>query len=134
MKLESKINSKLYAFVDRNMISTVLRNLLSNSIKFTNVDDSVFLEAKVNNEFIEISVTDTGIGIPESNIDKIFSIDSNISTKGTAKESGTGLGLIISYEFVERNGGTLIVKSEEGKGTEFMFTVPVYKEFKGLIN
>jgi signal transduction histidine kinase len=134
VKLESKINSKLYAFIDRNMISTVIRNLLSNSIKFTNVDDSVFLEAKVNNDFIEISVTDTGIGIPESNIDKIFSIDSNISTKGTAKESGTGLGLIISHEFVKRNGGTLIVKSEEGKGTEFMFTVPVYKESKGLIN
>ncbi|NOQ26182.1 MAG: cyclic nucleotide-binding domain-containing protein [Bacteroidales bacterium] len=128
VKLESRINNKLYAYIDRNMISTVIRNLLSNSIKFTNVNDTVFLEAKVVNDFIEISVTDTGIGIPESNIDKIFSIDSNISTKGTAEESGTGLGLIISHEFVIKNGGTIIVKSEEGKGTEFTFTIPVYKD------
>ena len=128
VKLESKINNKLHAYIDKNMISTVIRNLLSNSIKFTNINDSVFLEAKANNDFIEIRVADTGIGISESNIDKIFNIDSNISTQGTAEESGTGLGLIISHEFVEKNGGTIIVKSEEGKGTEFMFTVPVYKD------
>lgn len=88
----------------------------------------MFLEAKVNNDFIEISVTDTGIGIPENNIDKIFSIDSNISTKGTDEELGTGLGLIISHEFVEKNGGIINVKSEVGKGTEFMFTVPIFND------
>jgi two-component system sensor histidine kinase/response regulator len=126
--LESKITSDLYAFIDRNMITTVLRNLISNSIKFTNSNDIISLEAKVNKDFIEISVIDSGVGIPKNSIDKIFKIDSNISTQGTKEETGTGLGLIISSEFVEKNGGTIIVKSEEGEGTQFMFTVPLYKD------
>ena len=71
---------------------------------------------------------DTGVGIPSENIDKIFRIDSHISTQGTMDEAGTGLGLTISREFVEKNGGTINVKSKEGNGTEFTFTVPVYKD------
>lgn len=128
VNLESRINIDLYAYIDRNMITTVLRNLISNAIKFTRANDTIILAAKVNNNFIEVSVSDTGIGIPYDNIDKIFKIDSNISTQGTDDESGTGLGLIISHEFVEKNGGTIIVKSEEGKGTTFMFTVPIINE------
>jgi signal transduction histidine kinase len=128
VNLESKINAGLYANIDKNMITTVIRNLISNSIKFTNTNDRIILDAKKNNEFIEVSVTDTGIGIPDINIDKIFRIDSNISTQGTAEEAGTGLGLIISHEFVEKNGGTIVVKSVEGKGTEFMFTVPIFTD------
>ena len=127
VNLISNLNNELFAYIDRNMMTTVLRNLISNAIKYTNANDSIYLEAKLNNNFIEISVIDTGIGIPKENIDNIFKIDSNISTQGTAEESGTGLGLIICHEFVEKNGGTIIVKSEEGKGTEFMFTVPVFK-------
>ncbi len=128
VKIDMNIKMGLLAFIDRNMINTVLRNLISNSVKFTNSGDSINIEAKSFNEHIEIIVTDTGIGVPEENLEKIFKIDSHISTQGTADEIGTGLGLIISREFVEKNGGTINVKSKEGNGTQFMFTVPVYKE------
>ncbi len=128
VKINANIKMGLFAYVDRNMINTVLRNLISNSVKFTNSGDIINIEAESINEHIEIVVTDTGIGVPEANLKKIFKIDSHISTQGTADEIGTGLGLIISREFVEKNGGTINVKSKEGNGTQFMFTVPVYKE------
>ena len=128
IRMDSKVRIGLFAFIDKNMISTVLRNLISNSIKFTNSGGEITVDGKINNEVIEISVTDTGVGIPENNIDEIFKIDSNISTQGTEDEPGTGLGLIISREFVEKNGGSINVKSKEGIGTQFMFTVPVYKD------
>ena len=128
VKIDTNVKMNLFAFIDRNMITTVLRNLISNSIKYTNKGDNINIEAKYINKHIEISVTDNGIGIPEKNIDKIFRIDSDISTQGTANEAGTGLGLIISREFVEKNGGTINVKSKEGNGAQFMFTVPIYKE------
>ena len=128
VKIDTNVKMGFFAYIDRNMITTVLRNLISNSVKFTNRGDNINIEAKYINEQIEITVTDTGIGISEKNIDKIFRIDSNISTKGTADEIGTGLGLIISREFVEKNGGTINVQSKEGNGTQFKFTVPVYKD------
>ncbi|MCD4833299.1 MAG: cyclic nucleotide-binding domain-containing protein [Bacteroidales bacterium] len=128
VKINANVKMGLFAYIDKNMICTVLRNLISNSVKFTNSGDIINIEAKSLNEHIEIMVTDTGIGVPEENLKKIFKIDSHISTQGTADEIGTGLGLIISREFVEKNGGTINVKSKEGNGTQFMFTVPVYKE------
>lgn len=128
INLVSNVKMQTYIFADRNMITTVLRNLISNSIKFTNRGDFITLEAIKLNENVEISVTDTGIGIPEKNLKKIFNIDANISTQGTEDEPGTGLGLIISREFVEKNGGTIYVKSQEGKGTQFSFKIPVYKD------
>ncbi len=128
VKINANVKMGLFAYIDKNMICTVLRNLISNSVKFTNSGDIINIEAKSINEHIEIMVTDTGIGVPEENLKKIFKIDSHISTQGTADEIGTGLGLIISREFVEKNGGTINVKSKEGNGTQFMFTVPVYKE------
>jgi len=128
VRIDANVKMDLLAFIDRNMICTVFRNLISNSIKFTNPGDIINIEAKSINEHIEIIVTDTGIGVPEENLEKIFKIDSNISTQGTADETGTGLGLIISREFVEKNGGTINVKSKEGNGAQFMFTVPIYKE------
>lgn len=128
VKIDTNIKMGLFAYIDRNMINTVLRNLISNSVKFTNSGDIINIEAKSINEHIEIIVSDTGIGVPEENLKKIFKIDSHLSTQGTADEIGTGLGLIISREFVEKNGGTINVNSKEGNGTQFMFTVPVYKE------
>lgn len=128
VKINANVKMGLFAYIDKNMICTVLRNLISNSVKFTNSGDIINIEAKSINEHIEIMVTDTGIGVPEEKLEKIFKIDSHISTQGTADEIGTGLGLIISREFVEKNGGTINVKSKEGNGTQFMFTVPIYKE------
>ena len=110
------------------MIGTVLRNLISNAVKFTNSGDQILIDAQVVDQNVEICVSDTGIGIAEKNIEMMFKIDSHLSTPGTADETGTGLGLIISREFVEKNSGAIFVKSTEGKGAEFKFTIPVYKD------
>jgi signal transduction histidine kinase len=127
VKIVVDIPMDTYANVDRNMISTVIRNLVSNAVKFTNNGDKITISSEHVNNAIHINITDTGIGIPDKNLDKIFRIDSNLSTQGTADEAGTGLGLIISKEFVEKNGGTIHVESAEGKGSKFTFTVPTLK-------
>ncbi len=128
VRIDVKVPLQTYAFIDKNMITTVLRNLLSNAVKFTNAGDQITIKTNINNNLIEVSVKDTGIGIPKNNLEYIFKIDSNISTQGTADEYGTGLGLIISKEFVEKNEGTIVVNSKEGIGTEFIFTIPLYKD------
>jgi len=89
-------------FADKNMLATILRNLISNAIKFTGTEGSILISSKEqkNSNFIEISVKDTGVGIPKESIDELFHIDKNVSTTGTENETGTGLGLIICKEFV----------------------------------
>jgi len=126
IKLTSNVDIGLYASIDKNMIRTVLRNLISNAIKYTHKNGEVGLRATVNGNFIYVSVFDTGVGIPKENLDKIFKIDTNISTQGTDDETGTGLGLIIAQEFVEQNGGEISVSSQEGKGSEFTLKLPAY--------
>ena len=117
-----------YALVDKNMISTVLRNLVSNAIKFTKEGGEVAIESNKIDNFIKVTVSDTGVGISEENKKNIFEIDNNISTIGTNNEVGTGLGLIIVREFVEKNGGSITVDSTEGVGTKFSFTIPAFRE------
>ena len=95
VEIYSNVDRILNAIIDKNMITTVFRNLISNAIKFTNRGDNITINAKKIDGYIEISVEDSGIGIPEQNLNQIFKIDSNISTQGTAEEPGTGLGLII---------------------------------------
>ena len=113
-------------FADKNMIATVLRNLISNAIKFTNKNGNVVISSgkQSNSNFFEISVKDIGVGIPKNKINNLFRIDKNISTKGTEKETGTGLGLILCKEFVKKHGGEIWVESELGKGSDFKFTIP----------
>jgi len=113
-------------FADQNMITTVLRNLISNAMKFTNKKGSITISAKkqTDNNFTEINVSDTGIGIPKDKIEDLFRIDKNTSTQGTENETGTGLGLILCNEFVEKHGGKIWVESEAGKGSSFIFTIP----------
>ena len=117
-------NAMIYA--DKEMISTVLRNLISNGIKFTDKDGTISVTAKVG-DTTTISVTDTGVGISAEKVKKIFDLDSQYSTKGTQNENGTGLGLKLSYEFVEKNNGKMWVKSEPGKGSSFYFSLPKRK-------
>jgi signal transduction histidine kinase len=114
------------------MISTVFRNLLSNAIKFTPEGGRVTLELKrlsVEDGQVcyEVSVSDNGIGIPKERLDQLFRMDNTESTKGTANESGTGLGLLLCYDFVIRNSGSLRAESEIGKGSRFIFTLPAMK-------
>jgi signal transduction histidine kinase len=110
-------------FADYNMISTVIRNLMGNAVKFTEKGEiRVTIKAIVNH--LEVSISDSGIGIPEKMQAEIFEIDHKKSTAGTRGERGNGLGLLICKEFVQKNGGEISVTSAKGKGTTFTFTVP----------
>ncbi|MGB9911814.1 MAG: sensor histidine kinase, partial [Candidatus Kapaibacteriota bacterium] len=115
--------------LDRNMFTTVLRNLLSNAIKFSYRNSKVIINIENfydgNIPSLRVSVTDFGVGIPKEQKDKLFKIEHNISTTGTEKEQGTGLGLILCSELIKLHGGKIWVESEEGKGTTFVFSIPV---------
>jgi len=108
---------------DMNSIKTVLRNLFSNALKFTEEGGEVKVYSVKENEKIKVSVQDSGIGMDDEQADKLFRIDQNQSTKGTNNEEGTGLGLILCKEFVEKNGGEIWVESKKGTGTTFHFTL-----------
>lgn len=117
-------------FADENMMKTVIRNLVSNAIKFTDLGGRIILSTEVKEKFVEIRVTDNGIGIPEEILSRLFKNTDHISTRGTSNESGTGLGLLICKEFVELNRGSIKIESEVGKGTTFCFTIPLADEEK----
>jgi signal transduction histidine kinase len=110
---------------DYSTIKTVIANLFSNAIKFSNQGGEIRVEAMEINKWIEVSVIDNGIGIPKEVLPNLFSIDEGYSTKGTGNEKGSGLGLILCKEFVEKNGGKIWVESEVGKGSTFFFTLPM---------
>ncbi|HLN53279.1 MAG TPA: ATP-binding protein [Lentimicrobium sp.] len=115
--------TKVYA--DLNMIRTVIRNLLSNSIKFSYEGATVTIEAHIQKKAVIICITDTGTGIEPKMLSALFSLNEEIrSTKGTANEKGTGLGLILCKEFIEKNGGKISVQSQVGEGSKFCFTIP----------
>jgi len=105
------------------MISTILRNLISNAIKFTNQGGEIAISAEKTAKEIFISVSDNGMGIAPERLEKLFSIGKSDSTLGTNKEKGTGLGLILCKEFVESHGGKIWVESKQGKGSTFYVTL-----------
>jgi PAS domain S-box-containing protein len=116
---------KIYA--DEKMINSVLRNLLSNSVKFTRKNGIVVGKAReIEEGMVEISVTDTGVGIPGNTMAKLFKLGERVGSKGTANELSTGLGLVICKEFVEKNGGRIWVESKESIGSTFYFTLHNY--------
>ncbi|MFH0733738.1 MAG: PAS domain-containing sensor histidine kinase [bacterium] len=121
--IESKDDISIYA--DRKMINSVLSNLLSNSIKFTNKGGKITISTEVKKKFAKISIIDNGIGMDNKTLKALFKIDSNVSRNGTENEKGTGLGLILCKEFIERNGGKINVKSKINEGSIFTFTIPL---------
>lgn len=121
--IKTKLSQNLTVYADKPMINTVLRNLISNAIKFTNRGGEIIVAADKMGEEIIVSVSDNGIGISHERLEKIFRIDENNSTPGTNKEKGTGLGLILCKEFIEKHGGKIWVECEQGMGTVFYFTV-----------
>lgn len=123
VKLISNIKNHHFVYSDHDMTNTVLYNLISNSIKFTGEGGQITIGASLEDEFLCVSVRDTGIGIPEGIIPKLFNVAGNVSRKGTNDEAGTGLGLVICKEFVEKMGGKLWLESKEGVGTTFYFTL-----------
>jgi len=122
--LKSRNLENIQVYADENMIRTVLRNLVSNAIKFTHEGGWVIIRSSTNDQWVEISVSDSGIGIEPQNIDKLFRISEKFSSLGTANETGTGLGLMLCKEFVEKNGGKIWVESQPGLGSSFIFTLP----------
>lgn len=108
-------------FADTSMISTIIRNIISNAIKFTEEGGKIVVSTKLRRNKLYVSVEDTGIGIDEERLQKLFSIDENSSTLGTQNEKGTGLGLILCKEFVEKHGSSIEVESAPGKGSKFSF-------------
>ena len=125
--LECSCTDNLEIFVDVNMLNTVLRNLISNAIKFTNVGGHIKVSAALKQDHVEITISDNGIGIPKEKCNELFSIASNTTTPGTADENGSGLGLVLCKEFIQKNNGDIWVESEENKGSNFIFTLPIYK-------
>lgn len=122
----NSISEGQMVFADNNLFQTVIRNLLSNAIKFTNKGGNIILSAHSNDVgLIQISIKDSGIGISPEMIGKLFRIDSRTGRKGTEGELSTGLGLLLCKEFVEKHGGKIWVESEEGKGSNFYFTIPI---------
>jgi PAS domain S-box-containing protein len=121
---EPEIKADVYA--DTNMLTSILRNLLSNSIKFTPQNGQINLYTKLSGQnFVEIQIVDNGIGIEPERAKNIFNIGKSTSTFGTDNEKGSGLGLLLCKEFVEKNGGEIWVNSEPGKGSSFNFTLPL---------
>ena len=112
---------------DENMLKIILRNLISNAIKFTKSGGNINIVLISNENHVEISISDNGIGINEEKLKTLFNIISNTTSLGTANEKGSGLGLVLCKEFVEKQGGIIWVESLEGKGSDFKFTLPLYK-------
>lgn len=127
ISLVTNSSDSIEVFCDLEMIKTVLRNLVSNGLKFTGYGGIVSVKIKRINGTVEIMVEDTGVGITDKDKEKLFKIGNVSTSKGTDGERGTGLGLILCKEFIERNGGTIWVESEIGKGSKFIFTIPSKK-------
>jgi PAS domain S-box-containing protein len=116
----------LEVFADIDMLKAILRNLVSNAIKFTNINGQIDISAEKNQTNVTITVSDNGIGIEPENLIKLFDISQIQTTTGTEKEKGTGLGLVLCKQFVEKHRGKIWVVSKYGKGTEFKFTLPLF--------
>ncbi len=122
------IEPEISVFADIKMTNTILRNLISNAIKFSNPGGSISVSSESSKDSITIKVKDTGVGIEEKYLDKLFKTDVNYSTEGTAKEKGTGLGLVLCKELVEKQGGKIWVESKKNLGSTFYFTLPAGKQ------
>jgi len=126
IKLVNETSANSNVFADRDMIEIVLRNLITNAIKFSKSGDKITVTSSQKNGIIEVCVSDSGLGIPEETIGRLFG-KQTFSTRGTLNEKGTGLGLILCRDFVKLNGGTIWVESVLNKGSKFYFTLPTQK-------
>ena len=128
LTLSNVLGDDYIVYADMNMIKSVLQNLIVNAIKFSHPGGKVDVNAHKENTFVEIEVTDEGVGIDENKLAALFRVDSHESTKGTMGEKGSGLGLILCKEFIDKHGGEIRVESRPGQGSRFLFTVPLAVE------
>lgn len=124
IRIETKYNLGQTVYADKQLLLTILRNLTTNAIKFTPKEGKITISINDEENFTKISVEDTGIGIPEEEIPKIFSIDNKFKRKGTEGEPSSGLGLLLCKEFIEKHGGKIWVESKINEGSKFIFTLP----------
>ena len=122
-----ELPATLPVVADKDMLATVLRNLISNAIKFTRPEGEIKISAQLLQDEIQVKISDNGVGIPKIGIEKLFQISSKYSTSGTNNEQGTGLGLILCKDFIDKHHGKIWVESVEDKGSDFVFTLPVNK-------
>lgn len=132
IKISTRLDEGLSIEADYQMLSAVLRNLISNAIKFTHNGGFVHVEVDLNEKGVRFSVSDNGVGIKADDFVQLFRVDSNFSLAGTNNERGTGLGLSLSKEFVEKHHGRIWVESEWGKGSTFIFTLPQNNSSLGI--
>ncbi len=129
IEIRNNLDSKISLNADINMLTTIFRNLISNSIKFTEEGGEIVISSKeiseANKNYVQICIADTGVGMNEEVRSKLFKLASSVSMPGTNDEKGTGLGLILCKEFVDKHGGNIWVESQEGKGSQFYFTLPL---------
>ncbi|MEW6652635.1 MAG: PAS domain S-box protein [Bacteroidota bacterium] len=124
-----EIQYDIIVFADEDMLNTVLRNLITNAIKFTGTNGTITIRAERKNELAEISVTDNGVGMDDKILSNLFRLDISHTSFGTNKEAGTGLGLILCKEFIEKQGGKIWVESAAGKGSKFIFHLPLISKY-----
>jgi signal transduction histidine kinase len=124
--VQSNVPENTFVFADEFMITTVIRNLVYNAIKFTPNKGEIVISTHTRDDVVEVRVADNGVGIPQENLEKLFRTDIRLSTSGTDKESGSGLGLVLCKDFIEKNGGNITIETEENKGTTFIFTLPAW--------
>jgi PAS domain S-box-containing protein len=123
ISISNKVENEIFVIADVDMLRSVIQNLILNAIKFTQMEGLVNISSDEKDGFVEVSVQDTGIGIDPEKSSKLFNFETIFTTNGTAGEKGTGLGLPLCKEFVERNGGKIWIESELGKGSKFTFTL-----------
>jgi signal transduction histidine kinase len=131
IELKNEIDPALEGYADKNMIELAVRNLLSNAVKFCRTGDTISLKAETSADAVVVCVADTGIGIEKDTLNKILQKKS-ISSTGTAQEKGTGLGLLLCQEFVEKNNGRFWVESQPGQGSKFYFTISRHFGYNNL--
>ena len=125
LDLVNEVGPRILIHADADMLQSVLLNLISNAIKYTEKNGKIIISAKEVDKQVEISIKDTGVGIGSNRLSTIFNLDEVSSSSGTDGEKGTGLGLLLCKEFVEKHGGTIYAESEKGKGSIFRFTMPI---------
>ena len=130
IELINSVSDMLTVYADHNMLQSIIQNLISNAIKFTSKDGKIEIGAMLSGDNVEIFVKDDGVGISKQDLKKIFKIDQHITSKGTANEKGSGLGLILCKELAEKNNGDIRVSSEINKGSTFTLTLPREKRGK----
>jgi len=125
------IDPELSVYADKDMIAVIIRNLVFNAIKFSPKGSEITVKSYRDGLAVRVDVIDSGIGISEKNIKKLFAIDKNATTQGTEGESGSGLGLVLCKEFIEKNDGQIWVESQLGKGSVFSISLPSEIDTKG---